>query len=98
MRKKLTNPSVFVLILANCVPLYGVINLDWSLLSVLILFWTESAVIGFWNVAKMLLAREEKSKQIEFSPKRQIAIPLFIFHFGLFMIMHYYFINIFFRV
>ena len=47
--------SIAALLLANLVPLYGVLFLDWSLFSVMFLYWMESAIIGFYNVPRMIV-------------------------------------------
>lgn len=49
----LERPSALVLVLANLLPLVGVLWLDWSVLEVLLLYWTESVVIGVVNVLRM---------------------------------------------
>ena len=47
--------SVVALILANTVPLFGVIFLGWSAATILILLCLENILIGLLNVPKMLL-------------------------------------------
>ncbi len=42
-------PSAYVLILANLIPVAGVLLFDWNVLSILILYWAESVVIGIIN-------------------------------------------------
>ena len=48
--------SAVVLLLANAAPLLGVLFLQWSVGSVLILYWFENIVIGILNVAKMIVS------------------------------------------
>jgi hypothetical protein len=48
--------SAAALVLANLAPLAGVLFFEWSVSSVLILYWFENIVIGVINVAKMLVA------------------------------------------
>ena len=47
--------SGLALIGANLVPLAGVLFLGWDLASVIVLFWAESAVIGFYTALKMAI-------------------------------------------
>jgi len=47
-------PSSLVLILANLIPVIGVLLYDWSVLSILLLYWAESVVVGVLNVARMI--------------------------------------------
>lgn len=48
--------SALALVLANLVPLAGVLYWDWSVSSVVILYWFENVVIGVVNVLRMALA------------------------------------------
>ena len=45
--------STLVLILANMVPLLGVVLWQWDVMSILLLYWAENVVIGLLNVARM---------------------------------------------
>lgn len=49
-------PSALVLIAANLVPLAGVLWLGWSAVEVLLLYWTESVIVGAVNVLRMASA------------------------------------------
>ncbi|TSC82598.1 MAG: hypothetical protein G01um101420_265 [Parcubacteria group bacterium Gr01-1014_20] len=98
--------SATALIIANFVPLVGVIFFGWSLFLILFLYWAESAVIGFFNVLKMLTAantlkpNQEDSAGIMLKNARRIPLFLlktfligfFIFHYGVFMLVHLSFI------
>ena len=46
--------SSVALIVANLIPVIGVLLYDWDVLSILLLYWTESVIIGVLNVARML--------------------------------------------
>lgn len=48
--------SAAALVLANLVPLAGVLIWQWSVSSVVILYWFENVVIGLVNVLRMALA------------------------------------------
>jgi hypothetical protein len=48
--------SVLALVLANLVPVGGVILLDWQVYDVLLLYWAENVVIGIINVARMAVS------------------------------------------
>ena len=58
INKKINNirSSVYFLIAANMVPLFGVLFLKWDIINILFLYWMESGVIGFYNVLKILTA------------------------------------------
>jgi hypothetical protein len=76
----ITSPSGLALIAANMVPLFGVLYLGWDLASVMVLFWTESAVIAFYTALKMAFVG---------SVAAFFAVPFFIGHFGGFMAVHF---------
>jgi hypothetical protein len=46
--------SALVLIIANLLPLFGVIFAHWNAFDLVWLFWFENVIIGFFNILKML--------------------------------------------
>ncbi len=50
---RLTSLSSLSLLAANLIPLAAVLFADWRIGDVMLLFWAESAVIGFYNLLKM---------------------------------------------
>jgi hypothetical protein len=98
--------TALYLVLVNLIPLFGVLFFDWSVYSILIIYWLESAVIGFWNIMKMRKS-EARSKPGEIistrlngKPITQMAKPaiifFFIIHYGIFMTVHGAFVLLFF--
>ncbi len=79
----LTSPSTLVLIIANLVPIAGMIFLGWNLSDVMVLYWAESAVIGFFNLCKIAVIGHWMAL---------LAGPFFLGHFGGFMSIHFLFI------
>ncbi|HTK44627.1 MAG TPA: DUF6498-containing protein [Patescibacteria group bacterium] len=57
-RRTADSRSAIALLIANAIPLVGVLFFGWSLLTILVLFWIENGIVGFWNVPKILLARQ----------------------------------------
>jgi hypothetical protein len=57
-RRTATSRSAVALLIANAIPLVGVLFFGWSLLTILVLFWIENGIVGFWNVPRILLARQ----------------------------------------
>ncbi len=55
-KPKLTR-SLAVLIVANLIPVAGVLFLGWTVFEILYLYWLESVVIGIYNIPKVLLAQ-----------------------------------------
>jgi hypothetical protein len=79
----LTSLSGLALIGANLIPLIGVLFFGWDLASVIVLFWAESGVIGFYTVLKMAIVGKLAAL---------FAVPFFVAHFGGFMAGHFLFI------
>jgi hypothetical protein len=79
--------SAIALIAANLVPIFGVLVLGWNLSDVMVLYWAESAVVGFWSVAKLVVV--EKWAAL-------VTAPYFVGGFGGFMSCHFLFIYYFF--
>ncbi|POG53889.1 DUF6498-containing protein [Haloferax marisrubri] len=48
--------ALAALVVANLVPLVGVVWFDWSLKALLVAYWLESGVVGLLNVPKILAA------------------------------------------
>jgi hypothetical protein len=74
-----TPPSVLALILVNVLPIVGVLFLDWTIVEVIMLYWSESAVIGIFCLFKMWLIDPWASL---------IVAPFFTLHYGGFMAGH----------
>lgn len=77
--------------------------LNWNISTILFLYWTESGVIGFYNIFKILKASKpsESDLVISGSIKRKVGklfiVIFFIIHFGGFMLGHYTFLVKFFN-
>lgn len=56
-RRTATSRSALVLLAANAVPLVGVYFFGWSLLTILVLYWIENGIVGFWNLPRIILAQ-----------------------------------------
>jgi hypothetical protein len=78
-------PSVLALIAANLVPLAGVFLFQWQVFPLLLLFWFENVIIGFFNALKMLLASPDQ--KLQWAAKLFI-VPFFCFHYGMFTFVH----------
>jgi hypothetical protein len=78
-------PSVIALVLANLVPLFGVLFWHWEVFPLMFLFWSENLIIGVFNVLKMLTANP--SLPVEWIAKAFI-IPFFCVHYGMFTYVH----------
>jgi len=81
------SPSGMLLIMANLVPLAGVLWFGWQIGELFLLYWLESAIIGVFNVAKIVVIGGWSAL---------FMAIFFIAHFGGFMVAHLLFIYTFF--
>jgi hypothetical protein len=79
----LQSPTTLALIAANLIPVAGSAFLGWNLSDVMVLYWAESAIVGFFNVCKIIVIGRWAAL---------FAAPFFIGHFGGFMAVHFLFI------
>ena len=87
MRRLLT-PSAAILIASNLVPLAGVLFWDWDLFLLLFLYWTDTAIIGFWTVIQaMRVPTLAGSRMLSGFGALFVA-----FHAGIFMTVHFVFL------
>ncbi len=80
---KLTSGSTLALIAANLIPVAGALFLGWDLGLVLVLYWAESAIFGFYNLLKIAVIGRWFAL---------MAGPFFLGHFGGFMAVHFLFL------
>jgi hypothetical protein len=77
--------AVVALLVANAVPLIGVLFLGWNVWTILTIYWLENGVVGVFNVLKMSKAKGGDSD----GPNAKAAlIPFFIVHYGIFWLVH----------
>ncbi|MBI2780272.1 MAG: hypothetical protein HYX55_00560 [Chloroflexi bacterium] len=56
-RRTTDSRSMAALLVANAIPLVGVFFFRWSLLTILVLYWIENGIVGFWNLPRIMLAQ-----------------------------------------
>jgi Family of unknown function (DUF6498) len=94
--------AVAALLVANAIPLFGVLFLGWNVWTILTIYWLENGVVGIFNVLKMSRAEGSlpvgsgvvatvNGRPVAGSGKA-ILIPFFIVHYGLFWLVHGIFI------
>ncbi len=76
--------AVTLLLLANLVPLAGVLFFGWDVGMVLITYWLENGIVGLINIPKILMAQGEAPG----SANRTFIAVFFFFHYGIFWIGH----------
>lgn len=85
LRGRRLTPSAVALIVANLVPLVGVLFLGWTLFAMLLLFWLENVTVGVFSVLQMLAARPREPMAWG---AKLFMVPFFIFHYGMFTTVH----------
>ena len=71
--------SLLLLVLVNLLPLAGVLWFDWDVAALLLLYWSENLVLGFYTLLKMLTI----------APVRGLGMGLFFcIHYGGFCAVH----------
>jgi hypothetical protein len=96
--------SILSLVFANLMPLGGVLFFNWTVSTVIFLFWMENLVIGGWNIIKMKKARGTQihtrfsmnNVPAERVSRKQI-IGFFLMHYGGFTLGHFIFVLALFR-
>ncbi|MFA6048453.1 MAG: DUF6498-containing protein [Candidatus Micrarchaeia archaeon] len=86
------HPSALVLVAANLVPLFGALFWGWGVADLLFAYWAESAVIGFYNAAKILFT----AQKIGAAATGVGLTAFFCVHYGGFMLGHAAFLVAFF--
>jgi hypothetical protein len=56
-RRTTRSRTAVLLVAANAVPLAGVLFFGWSLWTILVLYWVENGIVGFWTLPRILLAQ-----------------------------------------
>lgn len=81
--------AIALLLLANAVPLIGVLWFGWDVALILITYWLENGVVGVLNVARILTAAGERSPSTSDSGRGRYGIAAFFTaHYGVFWIVH----------
>lgn len=88
--------ALVALVVANLIPLVGVLFLGWSVWQILIIYWLENGIVGIYNVLKMRKAEgtDEASATVTINGRRPVGdgsaslIPFFCMHYGIFWLVH----------
>jgi Family of unknown function (DUF6498) len=91
--------AVVALLVANAIPLIGVLWFGWNVWTILIVYWLENGIVGAFNILKILKAEGEPgpvagTMTMNGRPIGQGAaakaslIPFFVVHYGLFWAVH----------
>jgi hypothetical protein len=73
------NLPIAALLLANLVPIAGVLYMDWDVGAIVVLYWAENLIAGSYTVLKMLLAGGKGTA---------FHLLFFCIHYGIFCAIH----------
>jgi hypothetical protein len=78
-------PTATALLLANLIPLAGVLAFGWDVFALVFLFWLENVVVGVFNVLRMLWVQRGAERM---PMAKIVVIPFFCVHYGMFTAVH----------
>jgi len=100
-RSTAASRSALLLIAVNAIPVVGVFFFGWSLITILVLYWLENGIVGFWNLPKILLAQgsagatsgsNSGATSVAVSAQarggRVALATFFLVHYGMFWLVH----------
>jgi hypothetical protein len=87
--------SALALVVANLVPLYGVLALGWKVAPIMVFYWAENVVVGLFNVLKMARAQGDvgnsrttlNGRPVTMESRRGMIL-FFMVHYGFFTLGH----------
>lgn len=94
MKLAKTKFSILALIAGNLVPVAGILFLGWDAAALLLLYWAENIVIGFYTALKMACLKVERGQDLA----KLFFVPFFMLHFGGFCALHGLFIMAFLKI
>ena len=89
--------AVVALVVANLIPLIGVLFFGWSVWNILVIYWLENGIVGLISVLKMAVATGDEvtpgvtlmvNGRPATSATKMGLIPFFIVHYGIFWFVH----------
>jgi len=86
-------PSLVFLVVANLVPLLGVLAWGWEVFPIMLVFWLENVIVGIFFILRILTAGAGAGRKLS-SAYRSIISLFFAFHFGIFTLIHGMFVFI----
>src|ERR1700674_772186 len=94
--RHLLHPSTLVLLAANLLPLVGVLAWHWDAFLLLMLYWTETAVVGVWTMARIGVSPAGAMGPLYVNGKptssRAALVVFLIVHSTIFMAIHFVFL------
>ncbi len=86
---RLSEPSTLILIAANAVPIAGILFWHWDAFLLLLLYWMETAILGFWTMVAVAISPEKAMGPLGKGKSRIGMIAFLLLHAGIFMGVHF---------
>jgi uncharacterized protein DUF6498 len=89
--------AVVALLVANLIPLIGVLFFGWSVWNILVIYWLENGIVGVINILKMSTATGDATTPgmtltVNGKPASSMTkvglVPFFVIHYGIFWFVH----------
>lgn len=89
--------SILVGLIANLIPLYGVLYWQWDTFQLLMLYWMETVIIAFWTIRRIARLPLQELGTITVNGRQRAATrPMlcgfFTLHAGMFILVHLVFL------
>lgn len=85
LRRYFSNVPLIALLIANVLPLWGVLFWGWDAFLIVLLYWSENLAIGFYTALKIAFVKAPSRKD---QWSKLLIIPFFIIHYGGFTAGH----------
>jgi len=94
-RRTLSRSDTWLVIAGNCLPLIGIFFLGWDASTLLVLYWLETAIVGLWLFVRLCFAGDSggTDRAGRPSPGGIVLAVFLLFHGGLFMGGHLFFLT-----
>lgn len=93
LKQVMKSPAAIVLILMNCLPIWGVFVRDWDVGFIIAVYWVENVAVGLINILKILSNKQSEGNEIE---KLGLSV-FFSVHYGIFTLVHGMFVFVVFQ-
>jgi hypothetical protein len=86
---RLREPSSLMLVAGNALPIVGILFWGWDAFQLLILYWLETAILGFWAMTVMAISPVKALGPAGKQKPRVGIIAFLLLHSGIFMGVHF---------
>jgi hypothetical protein len=89
--------SILIGLVANLIPLYGVLVWQWDTFQLLMLYWMETVIVAFWTIRRLARIPEDQLGSMTVNAQVRTATRagltgFFTLHAGMFIFVHLVFL------